>query len=51
MVVCTDKGTYLYGGNDMKVKGFYPQEAPVDFKFSNDEKYMITFNGNDIKNK
>ncbi len=25
MVICTDKGTYLYGGKQMKVKGFYAQ--------------------------
>ena len=51
MVVCADKGSYLYGGSDFKLKGFYGQESPIDFKFSSDEKYMITFNGSDIKNK
>ena len=25
MVVCADKGTYLYGGNNLQAKGFYPQ--------------------------
>lgn len=51
LVVCADKGTYLYGGKLYELKGFYPQESPIDFKFSPDEKYMITFNGTEVKNK
>ncbi len=51
MVVCFDKGTFLYGGKSLELKGFYPQEFPLDFKFSSNENYMITFNGNDVKSK
>ncbi len=51
MVACCDKGTFLYGGKSLDLKGFYPQESPVDFKFSSNERYMITFNGNDVKSK
>ncbi len=51
MVVCVEKGTFLYGGKNFSLKGFYPQASPIDFKFSSDERYMVTFNGNDIKSK
>jgi hypothetical protein len=51
LVVCFDRGTYLYGGKELELKGFYPQESPVDFKFSADERFMVTFNGNDVRSK
>ena len=51
LVVCFNQGTYLYGGKNFDLKGFYSHESPIDFKFSPDERYMITFNGNDVKSK
>jgi hypothetical protein len=44
-------GTYLYGGKNFELKGFYPQQSPIDFKFSPDERFMITFNGTQVKSK
>lgn len=45
MAICVNNGTFLYGGKDMKLKGFYPQISPLDVKFSLNEKYMLSYNG------
>lgn len=34
MAVCVNNGTLLYAGKEMQLKGFYPQNTPINVKFS-----------------
>ena len=51
MVVCNDEGFYLYAGKEMKQKGFYAQKGVIDVKFSPDERYAVSYNGDETNAK
>jgi len=51
MAVCCVDGIRIYYGTSLKLKGFLKQYNPIDAKFSVDERFIVTFNGNQTKNR
>jgi len=51
LAICTNEGVHLYVGNSLKYKGLLRQAGSIDAKFSYDERFMITSNGNLRKNR
>jgi uncharacterized protein with WD repeat len=51
LAVCSNEGIHIYVGEHLKYKGFLPQANAIDVKFSNNERYMVTSNGNLSKNR
>jgi hypothetical protein len=51
LAVCTNEGVHIYVGNSLKYKGLLRQAGSIDAKFSHDERFVITSNGNLRKNR
>ena len=51
LAVCCNQGVHLYYGNELSYKGLLRQVNSVDAKFSADERYLVTFNGSQNKNR
>jgi len=51
LAVCCNDGVRIYLGSTLKYKGLLKQFNPIDAKFSVDERFIVTFNGNQTKNR
>lgn len=46
MAVCGNQGLYLFAGNQLEFKGFLRHAQAKDAKFSPDQRFVVSFNGN-----
>lgn len=46
LAVCCTEGVHIYFANDLKHKGLLRQVNAIDAKFSHDERFIVTSNGN-----
>jgi len=51
LAVCCADGIHIYVGATLKYKCILKQVNPIDAKFSNDERFLITSNGGLRKNR